>query len=223
MIVLQDDTANMIKEEFQNAQIEYCSCTPLPRPPLYLWLSTPTGKHQVSSLPDTGASKMLINEYARKCGLSIFPLAPIILRQAGGSALPVSGYTKFDATLQDVCSLIKAIVVTNLHKNLLISRQDLIALQVIYKKNPAQLSKQACSVTQDNFDFLKANIIARYQETLSDDLNPDLMEMTGNAMHIYLQPNAVPSQISITRLVPLRMQHAASQVIADLLKKQVIT
>ena len=42
-------------------------------------------------------------------------------------------------------------------------------------------------------------------------------------MHIYLQPNAVPNQISIARLVPLRMQLAATQVISDLLIKQVKT
>ena len=42
-------------------------------------------------------------------------------------------------------------------------------------------------------------------------------------MHIYQQPNAVPNTISIARLVPLRMQRAANQVISDLLKKQVIT
>ena len=78
-------------------------------------------------------------------------MTPTILQQAGGSTLPVSGYTTFGATLQDVCTPIKAVVVSNLHKNLLISWQDLIALQMINKKFPAQLSKQACSVTQDNF------------------------------------------------------------------------
>ena len=49
------------------------------------------------------------------------------------------------------------------------------------------------------------------------------MEIPDKAMHIYLQPNAVPNQISIARLVPLPMQCAATQVIHDLLKKQVIT
>ena len=49
----------------------------------------------------------------------------------------VSGYTTFDATLQDVCAPIKAIVVSNLHKNLLISWQDLIALRVIKKNFPS--------------------------------------------------------------------------------------
>ena len=49
------------------------------------------------------------------------------------------------------------------------------------------------------------------------------MEIPGKSMHIYLQPNAVPNTISIARLVPLRMQRAANQVISDLLKKQVIT
>ena len=46
------------------------------------------------------------------------------------------------------------------------------------------------------------------------------MEIPGKAMHIYLQPNAVPSQISIARLVPLRMQHAATQVIHSLLQQK---
>ena len=112
--------------------------------------------------------------------------SPTISRQPGCSTLPVSGYTTFDATLQDVCTPIKAIVVTNLHKNLLISWQDLIAVRVINKKNPAKLSQQARSVTQDNFESLKANIITRYQETLSDDLNPESMEIPVKAMHIYL-------------------------------------
>ena len=91
------------------------------------------------------------------------------------------------------------------------------------KKNPAQLSEQACSVTQDNFESLKASIITRYQDTLSDDLNPEPMEIPDKAMHIYLQPNAVPSKISIALRIPLRMQRAATQVITDLIKKQVIT
>ena len=49
------------------------------------------------------------------------------------------------------------------------------------------------------------------------------MESPGKAMHIYLQPNAIPNQISIARLVPLHMQCSATQVINDLLEKQVIT
>ena len=78
-------------------------------------------------------------------------------------------------------------------------------------------------VTQDKFEYLKANIVTRYQDTLSNDLNPEPMEIPGMNMHIYLQPNAVSNQISIARFVPLRMQGAATQVITDLLKKQVIT
>ena len=88
----------------------------------------------MSSLPDKGASKSLINEeFAIKCGLKILPLVPTILRQPGGTTLPVSGFTTFDATLNNVCTSIRAIVVSNLHKNLLISWQDLIALHVIIK------------------------------------------------------------------------------------------
>ena len=49
------------------------------------------------------------------------------------------------------------------------------------------------------------------------------MEIPGKAMHIYLQPNAIPNTISIARLVPLCLQSASTQVISDLLKKQVIT
>ena len=89
--------------------------------------------------------------------------------------------------VQDVCTPNLAIIVTNLHKNLLNSLQDLIALRVINKNFPAQLSEEACSVMQDNFYLLKANIIARYQEKLSDDLNHDPMEIPCKTMHIYLQ------------------------------------
>ena len=49
------------------------------------------------------------------------------------------------------------------------------------------------------------------------------MDIPGKAMHIYLQRNAIPSQISISQLIPLHMQTAATQVISDLLNKQVIT
>ena len=135
----------------------------------------------------------------------------------------MSGYTTFDSTSKDVGTPIKAIVVSNLHKNLPISWQDLIALRVFNKKFPAQINEQVCSVTQGKFDYLKAQIITRYQDTLSNDLNPNPLVIPGKAMHIYLQPNAVPNQISIARLVPLRIQRAATQVITDLLKKQVIT
>ena len=144
------------------------------------------------------------------------------LKASCGSTLPVSGYTIFDATLHDVCTPIKAIVVSNLHKNLLISWQDLIALREINKKL-SLVNEQICFVTQEKFDSMKAHIINNYQDTLNDYLNPNPMEIPGKAMHIYLQPNAVPNQISIAQLVPLSMQHAATQVISDLLKKQVIT
>ena len=175
-------------------------------------------------MPDTGASKTLIKEaFAQKCGLVASPIAPTVLRQAGGTTLPVSGHTSFTASLQNVCTKIKAIVIKNLHKNLLISWQDLIALRAINKNFPAQLHDHACSVVQENYDFLKAKIITKFQDTLSDDLSPEPMEIPGKAMHIYLQPNAIPSQISIARLVPLCMQRAANQVMTDLLKKQVIT
>ena len=103
----------------------------------------------------------------------------------------------------------------------MISWQDLIALRVINKKIPAQIH-QVHSIQQEQFDSTKARIVNKFQETLSDDLNPNPMEIPGKAMHIYLQPNAVPNTISIARLVPLRMQRAATQVISDLLKKQVI-
>ena len=43
---------------------------------------------------------------------------------------------------------------------------------MINKNFPAQLNEQACSVTQDNFVSLKANIITKFQDTLGDDLNP---------------------------------------------------
>ena len=64
-----------------------------------------------------------------------------MLRQEGGTTLPVSAHsTSFTATLHDVCTTIKAFVVKDLHTNLLISWQDLIALHVINKNFPAQLN-----------------------------------------------------------------------------------
>ena len=177
----------------------------------------------MSSFSNTGASKSLINEeFVINCGLKILPLAPTILRQAGGTTLPVSGFTIFDVTLNNVCTSIRAIVVSKLHKNLLISWQDLIALRVINKKFPPQIH-EVHSIQQEQFDSTKARIVNKFQETLSDYLNPNPMEIPGKAMHIYLQPNAVPNTISIARLIPLRMQRTATQVISDLLKKQVIT
>ena len=68
----------------------------------------------------------------------------------------MSGYTTFDATLQDVCTPIRAIVVSNLHKNLLISWQDFIALKIMNKNFPPQITEHACSVIQDKFETLKA-------------------------------------------------------------------
>ena len=76
---------------------------------------------------------------------------------------------------------------------------------------------------QELYESSRIQIINKFQETLSDDLNPNPMEIPGKSMHIYLQPNAVPNSISIAKLVPLCMQRAANQVISDLLKKQVIT
>ena len=162
----------------------------------------------MSSLPDTGASKSLINEqFAIQCGLKILPLAPTILRQAGGSTLPLSGYTVFEASLNNVVTYIRAIVVTKLHKN---------------ENFPAQI-QEVHAAEQELYESSRSLIINKFQETLSDDLNPNPMEIPGKSMHIYLQPNAVPNSISIARFVPLRMQRAANQVISDLLKKQVIT
>ena len=88
---------------------------------------------------------------------------------------------------------------------------------------PGSTSRSACSVASENYDSLKAKIITKFQDTLSDDLSPEPMEIPGKAMHIYLPPHAIPSQISIAHLVPRCMQHAATQVITDFLKKQVIT
>ena len=157
-----------------------------------------------------------------QCGLIILPLAPTILRKAGGSTLPVCGYTVFEATLNNVVASIRAIVVTKLHKNLLISWQDLISLKVINENFPAQI-QEVHAAEQELYESSRSRIINIFQETLSDDLNPNPMEIPGKSMHIYLQPNAVPNSISIARLVPLHMQRAPNQVISDLLKKQVIT
>ena len=114
-------------------------------------------------------------------------------------------------------------MVKDLHKNLLISSQDLIALLVINSNFPKQLDDTACSASSENFNDLREKIVYQFQDTLSGDLSPDPMEILGKAMHIYLQPNAVPSQILIARLLPLHMQQAATQVSSDLLWKQVIT
>ena len=146
-------------------------------------------------------------------------MAPTILRQAGGSTLPVCGFTIFEASLNDTVTSIRAIVVTKLHKNLLISWQDSISLKVINENFPAQI-QEVHSAEQELYESSRLQIINKFQETLSDDLNPNPMEIPGKSMHIYLQPNAVPNSISIARLVPLRMQRAANQVIPDL---QVIT
>ena len=96
----------------------------------------------MSSLPDTGASKSLINEqFAIQCGLKILHLAPTILHQAGGSTLPVCGYTVFEASLNNLVTSIRSIVVKKLHKNLLISWQDIISLKVINENFPAQIQE----------------------------------------------------------------------------------
>ena len=144
--------------------------------------------------------------------MKILPLAPTILRQAGGTSLTVCGFTTFEATLNNVSTSICAIVVSKLHKNLLISWQDLISLQVINKNFPAQL-QEVHSVQQEQFNSTRAQIIDKFQDIFSDDLNPKPMEIPGKSMHIYLQQNAVPNTISIARLVPLSMQGAATQVI----------
>ena len=144
------------------------------------------------------------------------PLAPTFLRQAGGSILPVSGCTTLETTLQTVCTSIKAIVISNLHKNFLISWQDLIALRIINENFPAQIH-EVYSITQEQFDSTNSRIVDKYQEALNDHLNSNPLEIQGKAMHIYLQPNAIPNTISIARLVPLLMQRAATQVISDLL------
>ena len=112
-------------------------------------LFSPTGNHQGSSLPDTGASKSLINEeFAIKCGLKILPLAPNILRQDGGTTLPVSGFTTFNATLNNVCTSIRAIFVSKLHKYLLIFWQDFIgplrgALSCVWNRPPCEWTSAA--------------------------------------------------------------------------------
>ena len=79
---------------------------------------------------------------------------------------------------------------------MLISWQDLISLRVINKKFLAQI-QEVHFVQQEQLDATKARIIDKFQETLSDDLNPQPMEIPGKSMHIYLQPNAVPNTISI--------------------------
>ena len=98
----------------------------------------------------------------------------------------------------------------------------MISLKVINENFPAQI-QEVHSAEQEQFESTKLQIISKFQETLSDDLNPNPMEIPGKSMHIYLKPNTVPNTISIAHLFPLRMQRAANQVISDLIKKQVIT
>ena len=123
-------------------------------------------------------------------------MAPTILRQAGGSTLPVCGYTVFEASLNNTVTSIRAVVVTKLHKNLLISWQDLISLKVINENFPTQI-QVVHAAEQELYESSRLHIINKFQETLSDDLNPNPMEIPGKSMHIYLQPIAVPNSISI--------------------------
>lgn len=99
----------------------------------------------------------------------------------------------------------------------------LAPLRVINSNFPAQLINTACSVDSENLNELRDKVINQFQDTLSNDLSPNPMEITDKAMHMYLQPNAIHSQISIAQLIPLLMQRGATQVITYLLHKQVIT
>ena len=175
-------------------------------------------------MPDTGASKSLTNtQFAEKCSLLMSPTEPTILKQAGGTTLPVSGSTTFSATLANVTTIITAIVADKLHKNLLISWQDFIQLNVINPNFSAQIGETGFSTPSEDFHNIRDKLVGQFQDTLSDDLSPDPMEIPGKAMPIYLQDNAIPSKISIAFIVPLPKQRLATKVILDLLHKQVIT
>ena len=113
--------------------------------------------------------------------------------------MPVLGSITFSATLHNITTNITAIVVEALHKNLFISWQDVIQLRVINLNFPAQMVEAVFSASSESFDTVREKIVNQFQETLSEDHSPDPMEIPGKVMHIYLQPNAIPSQISISR------------------------
>ena len=195
----KEEDSHIAEEECQNAQVEYCYRTCSRH---HYFYDKNFGEHRVSSLPDTGAFKFLINKaFANKCCLTINPIEPTVLRQAGHTILPVLGSTTFTPKLESVTTTIKPIIGDNLHKNLLISWQALIKLKDINPSFPAQIEETGLTVSSDQLCAVKEKIICQFHDTLSDDLSPDPMEISGKAIHIYLYEHATPSQTSIARLM----------------------
>ena len=133
--------------------------------------------------------------------------------------MPISGSCSFFAKLNKEKIPITALVVPDLCEDMLISWQALIQLKIISKQFPKQVNSFA---TLGPENTVRNELTLAYQDIISDKLNENPMIIPNTAMHIHLVPNAIPYSINTARLIPLRLQKPAADVIDGLMEKGVI-
>lgn len=144
------------------------------------------------------------------------PIAPTVLRQAGGKMLPVSVHTTFTAILNYAPLQFKPSLSKICTKTFSFPGKTLSRFVSSIKKCLLKSLSQLVLLIQKIWMTLgRRSLIDSKTHWVKISVQKFLEKLCTNICN--------PIQISIARLIPLHMKWAATQVITDLLDKQVIT
>ena len=173
----------------------------------------------VDSTPDTGCTITLLNlDLALRNGIHIDRTKKIELYHAAGGSMHVEGMANIRVCANNIQATLRVAVSSELKENMLISCDDLRKLRVI----PADFPNAVLAVQQPNkLSHLKGKLMQKFDNTLSDDLNPEPMRCT--PMSIALQENATPTCVTTARRVPKHFEPESRKTVTELLDRGVIT
>jgi len=168
--------------------------------------------HLTSCLPDTGTYHTVMS---RSCALRnhlrILPLSQE-LSQAGGSPLPLSGFSVAFLSFGTRSITTSVFVAQNLVEDCLLGYKDLLALGWTFPPNPPPV----CTLTSDSLDQIKRD----FADVFSDVLK---QQMSGPPAHIVLKDGPIrPTRTLTARPIPIHWTEQADKVIKDALDAGII-
>ena len=126
----------------------------------------------------------------------------------------MEGIANIRVCANNIQATLRVAVSSELKETMLISCDDLRKLRVI----PADFPNAVLSVSQaNNLSHLRAKLLRLFDDTLSDDLNPEPMRC--NPMSISLQDDAIPTCITTARRVPKHYEPESKRTVAELIDR----
>ena len=180
------------------------------------------GAFTFETFPDTGSAATLIAaDVAQKHRMNPTLKSTIKYVSVNGDPVPTIGATQITlATKQGKKTTTKAVITTSLKNEIIVGRDDLMALGVI----PKQFPEPVFRVDKSKFQDIHDSLINGHPDVITDELPQGSMKTGCVPMKIHLTPGEkTPFRIYTARAIPLHWQEPAEQIVRKLIKEGVIT